>query len=194
MALADNSQANLTVALQVNGNAAVNGAATVTGILTAGGHQVNGNATFTGTLTAADVILPAADCAEEFEIGSAAEAEPGTVMVLDEAGVLQPSSQPYDKKVAGVISGAGSYRPGIILDRGKSSPTRQPVALLGKVFCKVDAQYGPVEIGDMLTTSPTGGHAMKASDRSLAFGAVIGKALQRLAEGRGLIPMLIALQ
>jgi hypothetical protein len=66
--------------------------------------------------------------------------------------------------------------------------------LLGKVFCKVDAQYGAVEVGDLLTTSPTPGHAMKASDPAKAFGAVIGKALRPLTEGHSLIPILIALQ
>jgi hypothetical protein len=35
---------------------------------------------------------------------------------------------------------------------------------------------------------------MRASDPLQAFGAVIGKALRPLAEGRGLIPILVALQ
>jgi hypothetical protein len=185
-----------------NGNVAVGGNVQVTGAMNIEGNVAvtgtlthTGNATVTGTLTVGvDIFLPAADCAEEFEIGSVAEAEPGTVMVLDDAGLLQLSFQPYDKKVAGVISGAGLYRPGIILDRGKPSPTRLPLALVGKVFCKVDAQYGPIEVGDMLTTSPTRGHAMNARDRSLAFGAVIGKALKRLSKGCGLVPILVALQ
>jgi hypothetical protein len=66
--------------------------------------------------------------------------------------------------------------------------------LLGKVYCKVDAGRGAIEIGDLLTTSPTPGHAMKADDPLKAFGAMLGKALGPLAEGRGLIPILIALQ
>jgi hypothetical protein len=69
-----------------------------------------------------------------------------------------------------------------------------PVALMGKVFCKVDAQYSPIEVGDLLTTSPTLGHAMKAGDPLKAFGAVLGKALQSLKEGTGMIPVLVALQ
>src|SRR6267143_361505 len=67
-----------------------------------------------------DIILSNADCAEDFEIaGPKEEVTPGTVMVLDqeEAGKLRPCRQPYDHKVVGVISGAGDYRPGIILDR-----------------------------------------------------------------------------
>ena len=65
---------------------------------------------------------------------------------------------------------------------------------MGKVYCKVDAQYASVEVGDLLTTSPTPGHAMKAADPLRAFGSVIGKALRPLDAGQGLIPILISLQ
>ena len=71
---------------------------------------------------------------------------------------------------------------------------RKPIALLGKVYCKADAGYAPIEVGDLLTTSATPGHAMKATDAVKAFGAVIGKALRPLKEGQGLIPIMIALQ
>ena len=64
---------------------------------------------------------------------------------------------------------------------------------MGKVCCKADAQFGPIEVGDLLTTSPTPGHAMKASDPAKAFGAVIGKALGSLKAGTGLIPIIVAL-
>jgi hypothetical protein len=149
----------------------------------------DGNVTITG-----DVVLTGADCAEEFEVAASAEAEPGTVMVLDEYGALQLSHQAYDKRVAGVISGAGHYKPGIVLDKQQSSENRMPVALVGKVYCKADAHHASIEVGDLLTTSDTLGHAMKASDPLKAFGAVIGKALRPLREGQGLIPILIALQ
>ena len=183
--------------VQINGNATVTGSIWTSQITPVLLLTINGNAHVTGTHTVdGDIILSAAasDCAEEFEIGSVADAEPGSVMVLDDAGALKLSSMPYDKKVAGVISGAGCYRPGIVLGRGEGSPTRLPVALVGKVFCKVDAQYGPIEVGDLLTTSPTPGHAMSVQDRSMAFGAVKGKALQCLSGGCGLVPILVALQ
>jgi hypothetical protein len=151
--------------------------------------EVNGN-----IVTNGDIRLTNADCAEDFDICETEQVEPGTVMVLGEEGVLYPSQQAYDKRVAGVVSGAGDYRPGIVLDKQLSESNRQPIALLGKVFCKVDAQYGVIEVGDLLTTSPTPGHAMKADDPLKAFGTVIGKALRPLAEGQGLIPILIALQ
>ena len=141
-----------------------------------------------------DIRLANADCAEDFDISDAHSIEPGTVMVLGDDESLHPSCYPYDKRVAGVVSGAGEFKPGIVLDKQRTNPNRKPIALLGKVYCKGDAQYGPIEVGDLLTTSPSPGHAMKASDHLKAFGAVIGKALRPLKEGRGLIPILIALQ
>jgi hypothetical protein len=141
-----------------------------------------------------DIVLANADCAEDFDVVNRSSAAPGTVMVVGEDGVLHPSARAYDKCVAGVISGAGDYRPGLILDKQPGTADRAPIALLGKVCCKATAEYGPIEVGDLLTTSPLSGHAMKASDSARAFGAVIGKALRPLREGQGLIPILIALQ
>jgi hypothetical protein len=167
------------------------------------GHvQINGDADITGnehvhgTLQVdQDIILSAGrDCAEDFEIAKAVLAEPGTVMVSDDTGVLRPCKKTYDKKVAGVVSGAGDYRPGLILGRDGSYKDRAPIALVGRVFCKVDCQYGAIEVGDMLTTSPTPGHAMKVNDVAHAFGAAIGKALGALKTGTGLIPILVTLQ
>ena len=71
---------------------------------------------------------------------------------------------------------------------------RMPIALSGKVYCKVDANYEPIEVGDLLVTSPTRAHAMRANDPMQAFGAVIGKALRRLESGCDLIPILVSLQ
>lgn len=51
--------------------------------------------------------MPASDFAEDFQVEASDTVEPGTVMVLDENGVLRPSDKSYDKKVAGVISGLG---------------------------------------------------------------------------------------
>jgi hypothetical protein len=141
-----------------------------------------------------DILLANADCAEDFDVVNASTATAGTVMVIGDDGVLEPSSRAYDRCVVGVISGAGDYKPGLILDKQASSENRQPIALLGKVCCKVTAEFGAIDAGDLLTTSPVPGHAMKSSEPSKAFGAVIGKALRPLRDGRGLIPILIALQ
>ncbi len=141
-----------------------------------------------------EVRLQSADCAEEFDVLGSEGAEPGTVMTIEEGSVLRPCVNPYDKRVAGVISGAGGTSPGIVLDKRETDQNRLPIALTGKVHCKVDAQYAQIEVGDLLTTSDTDGHAMKADDPARAFGAVLGKALAPLEQGRGLIPILVSLQ
>jgi len=80
----------------------------------------------------------------------------------------------------------------MILDR-RSAAGRLPLAVLGKVCCWVDATDVAVRVGDLLTTAPRPGHAMRAADSQRAFGAVLGKALQPLASGLGLIPILVVL-
>jgi hypothetical protein len=141
-----------------------------------------------------EVKLLGADCAEDFTVRDASRIEPGSVLVIDDTGELRESTKAYDRRVAGVVSGGGSFGPGIVLDKQRSLADRKPVALMGKVCCKVDADCGAVTVGDLLTTAATPGHAMKAADPRRAFGAVIGKALAPLAKGRGLIPILVALQ
>jgi hypothetical protein len=141
-----------------------------------------------------DVTLQNADCAEDFDIGDCGTADPGSVMVLGDDGKLHLSTEAYDRRVAGVVSGAGLYKPGLVLDRQQSTRDRLPISLVGKAFCKVDAHYAPVAVGDLLTSSPTPGHAMRAEDPFKAFGAVLGKALRPLEAGQGMIPILIALQ
>jgi hypothetical protein len=151
--------------------------------------HVNGSIRVTG-----DIVLENADCAEEFDVTGKEAVEPGTVMTLNDDATLTPSEMPYDRRVAGVVSGAGSFRPAMVLDKRDGSTNRVPVALLGKVFGKVDASESPIAVGDLLTTSFTAGHAMKATDRDRAFGVVLGKALGSLNKGRALVPILVALQ
>ena len=154
----------------------------------------NGNVYVTGKINCdIDVCLTGADCAEHFDAVDPQSLVPGTVVVLDDEGRLSASRHPYDKRVAGVVSGARSYRPAIVLDK-QPDRNRLPVALIGKAYCKVDASHGAIDVGDLLTASPRAGHAMKATDPLRAFGAVIGKALRAHGESHGLIPMLIALQ
>jgi hypothetical protein len=142
-----------------------------------------------------DIQLIGADCAEVFDLGDGLIAvEPGTVMVIDQDGKLQISEEAYDRKVAGVVAGAGDYRPGIVLGKSVLQAQKPPIALVGRVYCKVDASYGTIAVGDLLTTSPTPGHAMKVVDPLRAFGAVIGKALAPFGSGQSLIPILVALQ
>ena len=140
-----------------------------------------------------DVMLQNADCAEEFTIADPELAQPGTVMVIGEDGDTVPCASPYDHRVIGVVSGAGDFRPALLLDR-QGGPARRPIALMGKVLCRVDADHGAIRPGDLLTTSTTPGHAMRARDATRAPGAMIGKALAALDVGLGAIPILAILQ
>lgn len=171
------------------------------GKLMLGGPGINGavviknsNDTETIKITGSngDIEFLNADVAEEFEIrpDCLADVLPGAVVVVDESGKLRPCDEAYDGRVVGIVAGAGQYRPGIVLDR-KGGRNRLPVAMIGKVYCWVEADSEPVRAGDMLTTSATKGHAKRASDRLQAFGSVIGKALQTLTHGRALIPVLV---
>ena len=141
-----------------------------------------------------DIVFNNADCAEEFDVTEVAGVEPGVVMVIDDDGRLRPSYREYDRKVAGVVAGASGCRPAIVLGRHASGSNRYPIALNGRTYCRVDASYHAIDVGDLLTTSPTPGHAMKANDPARAFGAVIGKALRPLRQESDLIPILVSLQ
>ena len=139
------------------------------------------------------IHVPNSDCAEDFPLADTT-LQAGDVVVFDDDAALARSHRAYDKRVAGVVSGAGDARPGIVLGRDPERRGRLPVALIGKVWCKVDADPHGIEVGDLLTTSPRPGHAMKAADPDRAFGAVLGKALRALDEGQETIPILVALR
>ena len=104
-----------------------------------------------------DIRMVNADCAEEFDVDDWDNVEAGTVIVLTENGSFQQSYQEYDKKVAGIISGASGYKPAIVLDRqevqhqntttNNEHKSRLPIALMGKVYCKVDARHSSIEVG-----------------------------------------------
>jgi hypothetical protein len=155
----------------------------------------DGSADIVGPLNVAkDIVLTGGDCAEQFEKAANVDLDPGTVVVLDEKGGVRESDAAYDKKVAGVVSGAGRYKPGIVLNGNADTNEAATVALVGRVYCKVDADCAPIETGDLLTTSHTRGHAMKAVDGARAFGSVLGKALGSMTSGRGILPVLVVLQ
>ncbi len=135
---------------------------------------------------------------EQFDIHSAdAEFKPGLIVCIDpdKPGRLVTSSVAYDKTVAGIVSGAGGVKPGMLMgQRGTAADGQHPVALTGRVYCWVDADQGAIRPGDLITTSDTPGHGMKVNDSSRAQGAVIGKAMSSLMAGRGLVLVLVSLQ
>jgi hypothetical protein len=139
-----------------------------------------------------DILLRNRDICERFPIKSPAAT--GSVMVMGSDGVLTLCVKAYDKSAVGVISGAGDLRPAITLGAISQSVSDAPIALVGTANCLVDAEQGSIEVGDLLTSSNTPGHAMKATDAIKSFGAVIGKALAPLERGYGLIPMVVGLR
>ncbi len=78
-----------------------------------------------------DIELLGADCAEEFE--AAEPSEPGAVMCLDDAGLLRPCVSAYDRRVVGVVSGAGGLRPALRLNSGPAAGHGAALALVGDV-------------------------------------------------------------
>jgi len=156
------------------------------------------------TQTKALQILGGADVAEPFDIAPAASApeqmiEAGMVVSIDpeHAGELRLCDSAYDTKVAGVISGANGLAPGMILrsEGDANADGKHPVAMTGRVWVWCDAAAGgAVHPGDRLTTSATPGHAMRVDEDRRTNGAVIGKAMTELKEGRGLVLVLVNLQ
>jgi len=135
-----------------------------------------------------------ADLAEPFQV-STKDIPKGSVVVIDEEnpGQLKLSRQAYDTRVAGILSGANGVNPGITLTQ-ESLGVGQNVALSGRVYAFADAANGPIRPGDLLTTSATPGHVMKVTDHARAQGAILGKAMSGLPEGKGMVLVLVSLQ
>jgi hypothetical protein len=134
------------------------------------------------------------DYAEGFDVREDKEAiQPGCVLSIDEEhpGQLRLSREAYDVKVAGIVAGAKGLGSGVRLGGERFD---HPVALAGRVYCNVDAQYGPIQPGSLLTTSPTPGRAMVVKNTRRAQGAILGKAMEALPSGKGQILVLVTLQ
>ena len=120
----------------------------------------------------------------------------GTVVVLDTArdNHVVASAKSYDTRVAGVISA----QPGITL--GEAGEGKALVATTGRVKVRVDATRGAIHVGDLLVTSDTPGVAMLSQPLDLGGvpihrpGTLIGKALESLDKGEGVILVLLSLQ
>lgn len=140
-------------------------------------------------------ITGGADLAEPFPM-SDGEIPKGALVIIDEKnpGQLKMSNQAYDTRVAGIVSGANGIKPGVTLRQEGALESGENVALSGRVYALADAGFGAIKPGDLLTTSATPGHAMRVKDRTKAQGAVIGKAMTGLNEGKGTILVLVSLQ
>jgi hypothetical protein len=139
----------------------------------------SGNGRVTGALTVGS--CSGCDVAEHF-LGDGLE--PGDVVVLDSSALrgVRKTTTAYDKLAAGIVSTDPTITMG--LKEGV------PIALSGVVPTKV---IGKINVGDLLTTSTTAGYAMACSDYTKCAGAIIGKAMENNAAGKGKITALVML-
>ena len=154
----------------------------------------NGTVTADGSITGGG-----ADFAEFMHVDTALAAdayEPGDVLVIsaDQDRAVTLAAEAYSPAVIGVYStdpaflGGGRYLP----DGEMSGPDVIPVGIVGIVPVKVSAENGPIHRGDLLTTSATPGHAMRAD--TYIPGAILGKAMGELQSGTGVIEVVLLLQ
>ena len=124
------------------------------------------------------------------------KAEPGTVMMIDERspGSLRVCDRAYCRGVAGVVSGAHDLSAGVVLGAKDAGGATAPVALSGRVWVKCDDEGGPIDPGDLLTTSSRTGYAMKAPRTTRLSGAGPGKAMSTLEADTGMVLVLVTLQ
>jgi hypothetical protein len=161
--------------------------------------SVDGDVSGDGRVTTQELqITGGSDLSEQFNIKAINQAvQPGMVVCIDpkKPGELVMSTKAYDRTAAGVVSGAGGVKPGMLMgQKGTVADGQHPVALTGRVYCMVDTCNGPIEPGDLITTSETPGHGMRVSDHAKAQGAIIGKAMTGLEKGKGLVLVLVTLQ
>ena len=162
--------------------------------------EPDGDAIFSDTVSAAVVEIRGAgnDLAESFKVNNPiAQVEAGMVVSIDPSnpGEMTLSTQPYDRKVAGIINGAGGLHAGVHLgDVHPAGSGFHQVALTGRVYGKADPSNGSINPGDMLTSSKIPGFAMKVKSHKKAQGAIIGKAMSTVNPETGLVLVLVTLQ
>lgn len=144
-----------------------------------------GNVSADGTFTGGG-----ADVAEF--IDSPDELEPGDVVAIGSKGQFRRVNSAGSTAVAGVIT----THPGLLMNADDSRQTLEDgpaLALVGRVPVKVTDQGGVVRPGDLLVSSSTPGHAMRAPVQPLP-GTVIGKSLGTHESGAGAVEILVMLR
>ncbi len=148
-----------------------------------------------GAFYGAGFYSGSADVAEHINVSE--PMEPGDVVEIDpeKPGYFRKARGAYSRLVAGVISSD----PGVVLGsnsdpvEGEGDP-RPVLALAGRVPVKATTENGPIHVGDLLVASSKPGYAMRCTDPASAVGAVIGKALEPLEEGEGIIMVQVTLR
>lgn len=155
----------------------------------------NGQGFFNG-----GTVNSGADVAEMFDVeGGKNDYEPGDVLIISESTdrTVEKSNAPNSTKVAGVYA----TKPGVLLTEKSIEENLDelvPMGVVGVIPTKVCLENGPIKRGDLLVTSSTKGHAMKAVPVIIngveiyPTGAILGKALENFESGdKGLIKVLV---
>jgi hypothetical protein len=171
----------ITVPLTMNVALAPPGTAAAFRVTSAG--DVLGDGAFFG----ATFLSGAADVAEWVSVSGAAE--PGTVLELDpeQPGAYRPSQGACSLLVGGVVSS----EPGMVLGGTESIVGYALLALSGIVPVKVTNEGGAIVPGDLLVSSSTPGYAMRWAGDGPCPCALVGKALEPMMEGHGVISTLL---
>lgn len=133
------------------------------------------------------------DYAEILDLATREGIRAGSVVAWDpDASGLVPASVSNARRVVGVISGAGKFRPGMVIGSRTDGSKDFPVAVSGVIYARVSGEAGPVEPGDLLVPSSAAGVGMRAADPRATAGTVFGKALEPWSgTGEGLVLMLV---
>jgi len=151
--------------------------------------------TFGDVHIAGNLFTNGADFAETIAVnGTKSGYAAGDVLVIDQSAnrQLTRTAKPYSTLVAGIYSSRPGVLAGSRMEKGPTSDV--PLAVVGIVPCKVTAENGAIQAGDLLVTSSKAGYAMRGTNRKKMMGAVLGKALQPLPKGDGVIQVLVTLQ
>jgi hypothetical protein len=154
--------------------------------------ETDGDVFIDGNLTPGGADLAEAVATE----GAAERYAPGDVMVVSTSSdrTFAKSSEPYSTRVAGVYA----TKPGVLLRTAEMPDDLSefmPLAVVGIVPTRVSAENGAIRRGDLLVTSSTDGHAMRANPEQLGFGMALGKALEDFdGPGSGLIEVLVSVR
>ena len=133
-----------------------------------------------------------ADLAERINISGTASPADVVEVDPDRPGSFRRSQGPGSRLAVGVISSAPGFTLGNLHGGAERARDERPLlALLGQVPTNASAENGPIQIGDLLVSAALPGHAMRCASPSACEGALIGKALQPLREGQGVILVLV---
>ncbi|MDW8030977.1 MAG: S8 family peptidase [Candidatus Bipolaricaulota bacterium] len=132
-------------------------------------------------------IAGGADLAEYVRVSE--EVSPGDVLELDPDNPksYRKARSAYSPLIAGVVSST----PGVVLEAKRAPEGWAPLALMGRVPVKATTEGGPIRPGDLLTSSSKPGYAMRCANPQICEGALLGKALEELKTGEGVILVLL---